>query len=828
MNNKAVRLLTILFVLLTLLVIFPSVASAAVEWPVPAYGQRYAFRIPSDINPYSTAANPVWITTTDNSGIPVDCGVACLSMLEAYATGDYSENDYVYYRMFAALNPYAAWTTTQSDMHVSADPTALGGSAYALYSSFSPQDMLNQLNAGSPLMVYRNVNGNNIHWVVVYGYDGPTSYADWGSFKIMNPYYGSNGGGVRYQHLRDFITDFGQLTRLMFRTNGVLPSRSADFGGTMTAKLCMGDGSVAVAATANGNIVLEAAADTANQEWRFTQHSNSTYVLTNLRYGTVMDLANAGTTNGTNIALCAPWDDFNPTQVYQRWYLYGAGYGYYRLSPEASYNRSLTAENFSTAAGTNLLLYDSSMTSAQQIVLTKLSDAYLTGIACSQSELALDAGASQQLTVSYSHSSASGQSLPESRRGIRWRSSDETVATVDSNGVVRAIGRGTCTITATSTYNDSFASACVVTVQNGLEIPEITDLKVSGGSIHLSWTESPLTDAGDVREYEVFVYPKGNVDDYVWSNWNVTGTSCDITLSDPGEYDVYVRAVNRTDDTRSAFSSRSFMVVGDEWLYLDELPDDLQDMEIQYLNHYNDREQAESPGEGWTRGEQRINYVNGNVRYSETPEPLQESDTLQYLGTFYYHYCDGSAAVEHYWTDRFCNSTRIDNYGQFDIAWQGADDADPRYTVYRLKWNSGEWAGGLATCSFGSADAMALYYLGYRYQEREAVITYVWTRETAWGDEMDPNADSVSYRIRRASSANRIVLPSGTTRIEAEAFMNNTTIQEVVVPSGCAYIGSKAFAGCSELMRIYLPDSAVVESDAFEGCSQVQIIRNDE
>ena len=67
MNNKAVRFLTILFGLLTLLVVFPSIAAAAVEWPVPAYGQRYAFKIPSDINPYSTAENPVWITTTDNS-----------------------------------------------------------------------------------------------------------------------------------------------------------------------------------------------------------------------------------------------------------------------------------------------------------------------------------------------------------------------------------------------------------------------------------------------------------------------------------------------------------------------------------------------------------------------------------------------------------------------------------------------------------------------------------------------------------------------------------------------------------------------------------------
>ena len=68
-------------------------------------------------------------------------------------------------------------------------------------------------------------------------------------------------------------------------------------------------------------------------------------------------------------------------------------------------------------------------------------------------------------------------------------------------------------------------------------------------------------------------------------------------------------------------------------------------------------------------------------------------------------------------------------------------------------------------------------------------------------------------------------LPAGTERIEAEAFMNNVAIQEVVVPHGCSYIGNRAFAGCTELRRVYIPVDTVVETDAFEGCPQVRIIR---
>ena len=193
-------------------------------------------------------------------------------------------------------------------------------------------------------------------------------------------------------------------------------------------------------------------------------------------------------------------------------------------------------------------------------------------------------------------------------------------------------------------------------------------------------------------------------------------------------------------------------------------------------------------------------------------------------GTFYYHYCDGNNTVEHYWTNQFKNQTRLDNQGQFDVVWQGPDGADPRFTVYRLKWNSGEWAGGLATCPYGYSDAMALYYLGHRYQERTAFVTYIWTKETEWSSALDPNADSVSYRIRQITYEHRLQLPASITAIGAEAFMNDQTVQEVIIPSSCTHIGSKAFAGCTELKRVYIPSTTIVESDAFEDCPQVQII----
>ena len=52
----------------------------------------------------------------------------------------------------------------------------------------------------------------------------------------------------------------------------------------------------------------------------------------------------------------------------------------------------------------------------------------------------------------------------ESPQTVTWSSSDKNVATVDENGVVTAVGKGTATITATSNYTISKFASCVVTV----------------------------------------------------------------------------------------------------------------------------------------------------------------------------------------------------------------------------------------------------------------------------------------------------------------------------------------------------------------------------
>lgn len=55
---------------------------------------------------------------------------------------------------------------------------------------------------------------------------------------------------------------------------------------------------------------------------------------------------------------------------------------------------------------------------------------------------------------------------------ITWTSSDETKATVDSNGVITAMAEGTATITATTTYGDTFTIGVEVVCEGKTENPK--------------------------------------------------------------------------------------------------------------------------------------------------------------------------------------------------------------------------------------------------------------------------------------------------------------------------------------------------------------------
>ena len=87
-------------------------------------------------------------------------------------------------------------------------------------------------------------------------------------------------------------------------------------------------------------------------------------------------------------------------------------------------------------------------------------------------------------------------------KSVTWASDDETVATVDANGVVRGIAEGTADITVT-TVDGEFTDVCIVTVTanggGGVVVGDVHvgDIYYSNGTVSSTWDET-LTPIGVV------------------------------------------------------------------------------------------------------------------------------------------------------------------------------------------------------------------------------------------------------------------------------------------------------------------------------------------
>ena len=110
-----------------------------------------------------------------------------------------------------------------------------------------------------------------------------------------------------------------------------------------------------------------------------------------------------------------------------------------------------------------------------------------TALSINKTSTTLNKGATETLTVTRTPASVSYPT-------ISWSSSNTAVATVNSSGVVTAVGNGTATITATTTDGTNISKTCSVTVKTpvtGVTVSPTTLTLNVGGTYTLAKTISP-------------------------------------------------------------------------------------------------------------------------------------------------------------------------------------------------------------------------------------------------------------------------------------------------------------------------------------------------
>ena len=119
------------------------------------------------------------------------------------------------------------------------------------------------------------------------------------------------------------------------------------------------------------------------------------------------------------------------------------------------------------------------------VACTKTQAPELEGVTVEPSQITVVKGETAELSFAVTPKDASWE-------GVYWQSSDETVATVDQDGVVTAVATGTAEI---SVHVDSFNDVCTVTVKGGpLESLVLNETALSlfvGGTSQLSFTYNP-------------------------------------------------------------------------------------------------------------------------------------------------------------------------------------------------------------------------------------------------------------------------------------------------------------------------------------------------
>src|SRR5699024_8973802 len=99
--------------------------------------------------------------------------------------------------------------------------------------------------------------------------------------------------------------------------------------------------------------------------------------------------------------------------------------------------------------------YNSATTTIEVIVIRR--EIPITSIVLNKTKMELEEGTSEKLSVSYTPSDTTDE------KKVTWKSDNEGVAKVSSDGTVTAVKEGTATITATASNGKS--ASCTVTVK---------------------------------------------------------------------------------------------------------------------------------------------------------------------------------------------------------------------------------------------------------------------------------------------------------------------------------------------------------------------------
>lgn len=213
-------------------------------------------------------------------------------------------------------------------------------------------------------------------------------------------------------------------------------------------------------AVSGDNVALATEYGMAKEQWNFKRQSDGSYVMTSCYDGRALDVSYSGATNGTNVGVYK----YHNSDA-QKWYLFYSRGGY-MLVPKCAKKLCLDVSNNYNTDGTNVQIWTQADTTAQVFEIYVLSGNEPTSVGVSAKTTTMYIGDTQKLVSTV---------LPADsvHKGVKWQTSNRSVATVDSSGNVKAVGEGTATISCIANYSDKIKSSVTITVKKSVSTTPI-------------------------------------------------------------------------------------------------------------------------------------------------------------------------------------------------------------------------------------------------------------------------------------------------------------------------------------------------------------------
>jgi len=199
--------------------------------------------------------------------------------------------------------------------------------------------------------------------------------------------------------------------------------------------------------------------------------------------------------------------------------------------------------------------YGNKVTSS--IATLRVNPALVTGITLSKTTLTLNLDGTKSATLT-----ATVAPQNATIKDVKWTSSNTAVATVSSTGVVKAVGLGTCTITASATDGSNVKKTCNVTVATASSITYRTHVQTYGwqtwkkdGEMSGTSGESKRLEGIELylnnQKYSGGVRYKTHVQTYGWQGWKydgaMSGTSGESKRLEAISIELYGEMANKYD-----------------------------------------------------------------------------------------------------------------------------------------------------------------------------------------------------------------------------------------------------------------------------------------